>query len=77
MGIKACRAIYRFEEGMAPGSFVAMRLGCTCDMLDNALGRGIEVSTIVPIFNIDTECPIHANPTRTERAVEAVRLGAI
>lgn len=62
---------------MPPGSFTAMRLGCTCDMLDNALGRGIGVSTIVPVFNVDTECPIHADPQRTERALSAVRLGAL
>jgi len=40
-----------------PGSPAALKLGCTCPVLDNRSGKGCADRT--NIFWIDTNCPIH------------------
>lgn len=46
-----------------PGSPDAVKIGCTCPVLDNAHGRGIPVTTdegeIQTAFWIDGTCPVH------------------
>lgn len=46
---------------LKPGSHLSMRAGCTCDMLQNQLGRGCADSGVTPLYQINPECPLHAN----------------
>lgn len=41
-----------------PGSPEAVKLGCTCPILDNAHGRGAR-ATIGTLYWISADCPIH------------------
>lgn len=44
-----------------PGSDAAIAIGCTCPVLDNSHGRGIN-----GMFWQSTACPVHAEKTEGE-----------
>mgnify|MGYP001581090404 CR=1 FL=1 len=46
------------EKVPNPGSDEALRLGCTCAVLDNNYGRGFPWGG-GPSFLVNTECPLH------------------
>ncbi|MFA5133172.1 MAG: hypothetical protein WC444_07640 [Candidatus Paceibacterota bacterium] len=46
-------------EKPSPGSPDAIKLGCTCPILDNYGGRGLGKG----MFWINKVCPIHGTPT--------------
>lgn len=47
---------------MNPGSPEAIKAGCKCPVMDNANGKGIPWGADGPIFWIDPDCKLHANP---------------
>lgn len=47
-----------------PGSDEAIRLGCTCPVIDNHYGRGIRTLLGNHMFWISGDCPLHGNPPR-------------
>lgn len=48
---------------MNPGSDEAIKLGCTCPVLDNAHGKGITEgyggTPEKPVFWFSADCPVH------------------
>jgi hypothetical protein len=49
------------EEKPAPGSEMAVNLGCLCPIMDNRRGRGLyfDKETQKPVFVISESCPLH------------------
>ncbi len=50
---------------LTPGSDAAWNHGCTCPVVDNARGRGVELSAGT-FFWINASCPIHGKPSPCE-----------
>lgn len=46
-------------EDTPPGSLAAMRLGCTCPIIDNARGKGLGGDGWRFGWVISEDCPIH------------------
>jgi len=44
-----------------PGSQAAINDGCTCPVIDNHYGRGVQTKNGVE-FWISGDCPVHAKP---------------
>lgn len=44
-----------------PGSQEAIKVGCTCPVMDNAGGRGIDFGGEI-LFWMNSLCPIHGEP---------------
>jgi len=48
------------EKLPTPGSQAAIDQGCTCPVMDNHSGAGIEVNGKI-LFFIDNTCPLHGH----------------
>ena len=46
-------------ESTPPGSLAAMRLGCTCPMMDNMRGKGLGGDGRRFGWVINEDCPLH------------------
>jgi hypothetical protein len=46
-------------ENPTPGSEEAIRLGCTCAVIDNHYGKGFLMSDGEAHFWISSDCPLH------------------
>jgi hypothetical protein len=46
-----------------PGSIEAVKLGCTCPVMDNEYGEGIDMGIGENVFWISSDCPIHSKDT--------------
>lgn len=46
----------------APGSHGAYERGCTCPRVENAYGRGLDVSLTQRLWWVDRACPYHVPP---------------
>lgn len=44
---------------LPPGSHRARRAGCTCPIINNAYGRGIDTGGGDRIFYYSGDCPVH------------------
>ena len=52
-----------------PGSEEAVKLGCTCAILDNNHGKGMEDGKGATLYWISADCPIHSKRPKREYAV--------
>ena len=52
---------------MKPGSDEAIKMGCTCPVLDNAHGNGARGDP--DLFWINKDCPIHGKYTNLNKNV--------
>ena len=46
-----------------PGSDEAIKLGCTCPVMDNAHGRGAFIKDGQVMFWYSQDCPVHNDKT--------------
>lgn len=42
-----------------PGSNEAIKMGCTCAVIDNYFGAGFQYGGVDPSFWISADCPLH------------------
>lgn len=50
-----------------PGSNEALNKGCTCPVLDNGHGKGVQTdSDGKPMFWINEHCPLHNQPAESK-----------
>ena len=53
-----------------PGSDEAIKLGCTCPVMDNAHGRGAFIEDGQVMFWYSQDCPVHNDKTEVRDGEE-------